>query len=58
MGCEIWQIVYQEYQEYLNRKKADSGKYKSSLVPAKALDENSSIRHLEPCVNLDETYEI
>ena len=42
---------------YLNRKKADLSKYKSSLAPAKILDENSSIRHLEPCENLGETYE-
>ena len=35
------------HREYLNRKKADSSKYKSSLAPAKTLDENSSIRHLE-----------
>ena len=45
------------YREYLNRKKADSSKYKSSLAPAKTLDENSTIRHLEPCENLDKTYE-
>ena len=44
------------YREYLNRK-ADSSKYKSSLAPAKTLNENSSIRHLEPCENLDKTYE-
>ena len=45
------------YREYLNRKKADSRKYKSSLAPAKTLDENSTIKYLEPCQNLDETYE-
>ena len=45
------------YQEYLNWKKADSSKCKSSLAPAKPLNENSSIRHLEPCENLDGTYE-
>ena len=45
------------YQEYLNWKKDDSSKYKSSLAPAKTLDENSSIRHLEPCENLDGTHE-
>ena len=45
------------YREYLNRKKADLIKYKSSLAPAKTLDENSSTRHLELCENLDKTYE-
>ena len=43
------------YCEYLNWKKADSSKYKSSL--AQALDKNSSIRHLESCETLDKTYE-
>ena len=45
------------YWEYLNQKKADLSKYKSSLTPAKTNDENSSIRHLEPFGNLDKTYE-
>ena len=45
------------YREYFNRKKADLSKYKSSLAPAKTLYENSSVRHQEPCENLDETYE-
>ena len=38
-------------------KKADSSKYKNSLAPTKALDKNSSIRYLEPCKNLGETYD-
>ena len=45
------------YREYLNRKKADLSKYKSSVAPAKTLNENSSIRDLELCENLDKTYE-
>ena len=44
------------YWEYLNQKKADLSKYKSSLTPAKTNDENSSIRHLEPFGNLDKTW--
>ena len=49
-------VCSNNYREYLNRKKADLSKYKSSLAPAKTLDENSTIKHLdEPCENLDET---
>ena len=44
------------YREYTNQKNADSSKYKSSLAPAKTLDEHSSIRHLESCENFDGTY--
>ena len=38
---------------YLNQKKFDSNKYKTSLAPTKTLEENLLIRHLEPCKNLD-----
>ena len=54
-------VCLNNYREYLNRirksnRKADLSKYKSSLAPAKTLDENSTIKHLdEPCENLDET---
>ena len=49
-------VCLNNYREYLNRKKADLSKYKSSLAPAKTLDENLTIKHLdEPCENLDET---
>ena len=45
------------YKEYLDKEKLDSAAGKRSLTPARTLDNDATIEHIDPCEILDEKYD-